>query len=64
MRLQIDAIYDFANGTQTEYFYNKNGTTIICKDEKNECVGMDPTEAIKCVNDIHCNKTKQEYKVN
>ena len=62
MRLQIDAIYDFAKGDITEYIYYKKGEQIICKDENKECIGLDTTEAIKCVNDIHCNKTTDIYK--
>ena len=62
MRLQIEAIYDFSNGDITEYTYYKDETKVICKDENKSCKGMDTTEAIKCVNDIHCNKTTEIYK--
>ena len=62
MRLQIDNIYDFADGNIQSYsYYLSNGTRIDCIDNKKECVGQDVTEAIKCVNDINCNKNTQIY---
>ena len=62
MRKQIDAINDFAKGDITEYTYTyTNGTMIVCTDENKTCIGNDATEAIKCVNDIHCNKTTEIY---
>ena len=64
MRKQIDAINDFADGNITEYiYYLKNGTQVRCSDEnlENSCKGQDTKEAIKCVNDIHCNKSTDIY---
>ena len=62
MRLQADAIYDFANGNITEYFYyDNNGIQRNCTDYDGACIGSNTTEAIKCVNDIHCNKSSQSY---
>ena len=62
MRLQIDAISDFAEGNINEYTYISNGTEHTCTDYDSKCKGSDTTEAIKCVNDIHCNKTTESYK--
>ena len=63
MRKQIDAINDFATGSLNEYiYYLKNGTQVRCSDEKKACNKSDTTEAIKCVNDIHCNKSTEIYK--
>ena len=62
MRLQADAIYDFASGNITEYFYYDNdGIQRNCTDYNGACIGNNTTEAIKCVNDIHCDKSSQSY---
>ena len=61
MRLQIDNIYDFSYGAIDTYSYLNNGTKVVCSDKEKKCVGQDVTEAIKCVNDINCNKNTQIY---
>ena len=62
MRLQADAIYDFASGSITEYFYYENETKKNCTDYTGACKGSNTSEAIKCVNNIHCDKTTESYK--
>ena len=61
MRLQIDNIYDFADGAIDTYSYLNNGTKVVCTDKERKCVGQDVTEAIRCVNDINCNKNTEIY---
>ena len=62
MRLQADAIYDFAEGNIEEYIYSINGISYSCKAYNNSCKGNDTKLAIKCVNDIHCDKSSDNYK--
>ena len=61
-RLQADAIYDFAEGNIEEYIYSINGISYSCKAYNNSCKGNDTKLAIKCVNDIHCDKSSDNYK--
>jgi len=61
MRLQIDNIYDFSEGNINSYSYLNNGTRIVCSDKEKQCVGQDISEAIRCVNDINCNKNTEIY---
>ena len=61
MRLQIDAIYDFADGNINKYTYYLNGIEHICTDDNSSCRDSNTSEAIKCVNDIHCNKKTESY---
>jgi hypothetical protein len=62
MRTQADAIYDFSKGNIEEYIYYTNGANYSCKAYNNSCKGNNTELAIKCVNDIHCDKSSEKYK--